>query len=273
MARLGGSTGSPLYGAIEMQTFSQNDELSSPFLPAPAQPRPPLITPTLNAPVAPRTAQWDSFSYGDWHSVAYDLFMASKHRWHFRKVTALRWSVNFLIGALIALIAVGITFSSHSLTFLKFQAMDILISVDKEKNLYALTAFLGLLCISLSYAMVAAFLVAFVEPVAGGSGIPEIKAILNGVKLPRVLRLKTLVCKAVGIAFSVASGLPVGKEGPCIHCGSCVAAALTQGRPEHGSRGWSLIGFLTCDAIPRSALRNDKEKSEFISWYGTVVFI
>lgn len=126
---------------------------------------------------------------------------------------------------------------------------------------------------------------AFIEPAAGGSGIPEIKTVLNGVKLPRVLRLKTLACKVIGNACSVASGLPVGKEGRCfsawllqvvlftkpslgpmIHSGACVAAALTQGRAESGSQGWTLASFLFCDAVPRSALRNDKEKSEFISW-------
>ncbi len=29
----------------------------------------------------------------------------------------------------------------------------------------------------------------------GGSGIAEVKTLLNGVKLPRVVRIKTLVCK------------------------------------------------------------------------------
>ena len=45
------------------------------------------------------------------------------------------------------------------------------------------------------------------QPVAGGSGIPEIKCYLNGVKVPRVARLQTLVAKAVGVLFSVAGGL------------------------------------------------------------------
>lgn len=40
---------------------------------------------------------------------------------------------------------------------------------------------------------------------------------MNGIKLPHVTRLKTLVCKVVGVCFSVASGLVVGKEGPMIH--------------------------------------------------------
>ena len=41
---------------------------------------------------------------------------------------------------------------------------------------------------------------------AAGSGIPEIKCFLNGVKVPHVTRLFTLVAKAIGVLFSVAGG-------------------------------------------------------------------
>lgn len=51
--------------------------------------------------------------------------------------------------------------------------------------------------------------VSFPQPVAAGSGIPEIKCYLNGVKVPGVVRLRTVVCKAMGVLFSVAGG----KEG------------------------------------------------------------
>jgi Voltage gated chloride channel len=50
------------------------------------------------------------------------------------------------------------------------------------------------------------------EPVCAGSGIPEIKCFLNGIDLPRVVRVQTLLCKVLGVTFSVAAGLPVGKE-------------------------------------------------------------
>lgn len=71
---------------------------------------------------------------------------------------------------------------------------------------------------------VAAALVCFVEPLAGGSGIPEIKCVLNGIDLPNVLKLRTLGAKVLGIVCSVGAGLPCGKEGPMIHSGAIVAA-------------------------------------------------
>ena len=46
---------------------------------------------------------------------------------------------------------------------------------------------------------------------AAGSGIPQIKCFLNGVMIPGVVRLKTLFAKSMGVAFSVAGGLCVGK--------------------------------------------------------------
>lgn len=47
------------------------------------------------------------------------------------------------------------------------------------------------------------------QPVAAGSGVPEIKCYLNGVKVPGIVRLRTLVCKAFGVLFSVAGGKEV----------------------------------------------------------------
>jgi len=63
------------------------------------------------------------------------------------------------------------------------------------------------------------------QPLAAGSGIPEIKCYLNGVKVRNVGRLKTLLCKAVGVLFSVSGGkgsLVCGGQSSCI-LGCCGA--------------------------------------------------
>ena len=49
------------------------------------------------------------------------------------------------------------------------------------------------------------------QPVSIGSGIPQVKCYLNGVKIPRCVRLRTLLAKLVGVYASVMAGLPVGK--------------------------------------------------------------
>ena len=55
------------------------------------------------------------------------------------------------------------------------------------------------------------------QPVAGGSGIPQVKCYLNGVKVPRVVRIKTLVVKTIGVISAVVGGLAGGKVLNCDH--------------------------------------------------------
>lgn len=54
--------------------------------------------------------------------------------------------------------------------------------------------------------MLLVFFPSFFQPVAAGSGIPEIKSYLNGVKIPGIVRLRTFLCKAAGVLFAVAGG-------------------------------------------------------------------
>lgn len=98
-------------------------------------------------------------------------------------------------------------------------------------------------------------LVAYLEPVAAGSGIPQVKCYLNGVKVPRVVRLKTLIVKSIGVVCSVVGGLAGGKEGPMIHSGAVVAAGISQGKIT--TFGRDLFAF--------HYFREDHEKRDFVS--------
>jgi len=111
--------------------------------------------------------------------------------------------------------------------------------------------FLAFLFYQVTFAIIASLFV-YIEPVSGGSGIPEVKCFLNGIDLPRVVRFKTLVCKVVGVTFSVAAGFPVGKEGPMVHSGSVVAAGISQGKTKLWGKDTSFSKF--------SDFRNDREK-------------
>jgi len=120
-------------------------------------------------------------------------------------------------------------------------------------------AFFSCLCaytaVSMLFVAIAAALVALIEPVAGGSGIPEVKTYLQGVKVPRLLRTATLLCKTIGVLFSVSGGLVVGKEGPMIHAGAIVAAGLSQGSSKTCS--WRTMWL--------KRFRNDHDKRDFVS--------
>jgi len=127
-------------------------------------------------------------------------------------------------------------------------------SMNPESNTWK--AFVVFLTYQLLFACAAAFFV-YLEPVAAGSGIPEIKCYLNGIALPRIVRVKTLICKVMGVTFSVAAGLPVGKEGPMVHSGAVVAAGMSQGRTKCGGVDTSFSKF--------SDFRNDREKRDFVA--------
>jgi len=46
---------------------------------------------------------------------------------------------------------------------------------------------------------------------AKGSGIPAVKCFLNGIKVPRLIRLKTLAVKVIGVITVALGGLWGGK--------------------------------------------------------------
>lgn len=80
------------------------------------------------------------------------------------------------------------------------------------------------------------------------------KCYLNGVKVPRIVRIKTLGVKAVGVATSVIGGLAGGKEGPMIHCGAVIAAGISQGKSTTYKRDFNMLRYF----------RDDHEKRDFV---------
>lgn len=135
---------------------------------------------------------------------------------------------------------------------LKFNTVQTFIN---HKNLGG--AFFSFLGISIGYSFLAGCLCLF-EPAAAGSGIPEIKAYLNGVNLDSVVRLRVLYTKVLGMCLSVASGLPLGKEGPMIHAGSIIGATVSQGNTITFGFNTSWTKF--------QDLRNDRSKRDFVTF-------
>lgn len=50
---------------------------------------------------------------------------------------------------------------------------------------------------NLALTLFAAIITAFISPAAAGSGIPEVKAYLNGVDAPGIFSIRTLIVKVV----------------------------------------------------------------------------
>jgi chloride channel 7 len=63
------------------------------------------------------------------------------------------------------------------------------------------SAFAVFLASNFALTMFAAVLTVYVAPAAAGSGIPEVKAYLNGVDAPNIFSLKTLIVKVLVPVF------------------------------------------------------------------------
>lgn len=82
--------------------------------------------------------------------------------------------------------------------------------------------------LSLFLSSTAAILVKFYATTAAGSGISEIKCIVNGFVMDGFLGWWTLLIKSLGLPLVISSGLSVGKEGPSVHYAVCVGNSLAK---------------------------------------------
>lgn len=71
----------------------------------------------------------------------------------------------------------------------------------------------------------------------------------------QVFNVRTLLVKFISCAAAVGSGLPVGPEGPMIHIGAMVGAALSQGHS-------TTLNFSTTFF---QRFRNPRDKRDFVT--------
>jgi chloride channel 7 len=166
-----------------------------------------------------------------------------------------RWVIFALVGILTGTLAYVLNLGVGFLSDLKFDSIRT--RVESGELVGPFFIFLGF---TVLYVAISSFLVAFIEPVASGSGIPEVKAFLNGTNYLRFLRLKTLLVKAVGVIFSVSGGLAIGKEGPLVHSGAVIAANLS-----HQIYIKNVPCLPDCWRRWIYRFRNDRDKRDFVS--------
>ena len=133
-------------------------------------------------------------------------------------------SIAILIGVLTGLVGAFIKYGIEYLSRPKYQLFAYFLNKfsteEAASRPVALAATASIVILSVNGALVGVSgILGNWSPVSTGSGIPHIKAYLNGVNVPKLLRIETLVCKVMGVIMSVVGGMPVGKEGPMIHSG------------------------------------------------------
>ena len=163
-----------------------------------------------------------------------------------------KWFLVILTGLLIAFTGGLVTVFTEALTEWKLETCYKLMEEGDHGGAFFAYQFITL------FLVLCAGLLCWKEPAAAGSGIPEIKAYLNGVNLNSVVRIPVLVAKVFGMCFSCAPGLPHGKEGPMLHAGSIIGAAVSQGNAIS-------IGYNNSWSIFQD-LRNDHIKRDFVTF-------
>ncbi|KAG0584002.1 hypothetical protein KC19_3G178600 [Ceratodon purpureus] len=189
----------------------------------------------------------------DFELVENEIF---RQDWRTRKKSeilqyvAVKWAFVFLVGILTAITALGINIAVENIAGMKF-----LWTVKFMQSDSFVMAFVVYAGFNVTLVTVASLLCVYIGPSAAGSGIPEVKAYLNGVDTPNIFSIKTLFVKILGSIGSVAGGLIVGKEGPLVHVGSCIASILGQGGSvKHG---------LTCKWL--RYLKNDRDRRDLVT--------
>lgn len=128
----------------------------------------------------------------DYDNSENQLFLEEERRINhtaFRTVEMKRWVICAMIGILTGLVACFIDIVVENVAGLKYKVVKDNIDKFTERGGLSFSLLLWA-TLNSAFVLVGSAIVAFVEPVAAGSGIPQIKCFLNGVKIPHVVRLK-----------------------------------------------------------------------------------
>ncbi|KAJ6699843.1 CHLORIDE CHANNEL PROTEIN [Salix purpurea] len=140
----------------------------------------------------------------------------------------MKWLLCFLIGLIVSLIGFFNNLAVENIAGMKFVVTSNMMMLNK-------------------FGM--AFLVFSV------SNLILTLAYLNGVDAPGIFSLRTLVIKIIGSITAVSSSLLVGKAGPMVHTGACVAALLGQGGSKRFKLTWRWLRFF----------KNDRDRRDLVT--------
>jgi chloride channel 7 len=171
-----------------------------------------------------------------------------------------------LTGLLTGLVAIVLVAATEAITHGRSTFVDHQWRRQGHNN--RMSIFVAYAATNLGLALVSAALCLIWAPAAVGSGIPEVKAYLNGVRVLRFSRARLFLVKILGTILSVSSGLAIGPEGPLVHMGAILGASCTKISNlllwmfPHSSSTSRLWTFLTMDL---AHFATDAERRDLVS--------
>eukprot|EP01133_Synstelium_polycarpum_P004082 gene4082-4755_t len=161
-----------------------------------------------------------------------------------------KWAICFSIGVMCGILAYLVKTSVEFVQEFKFHSSEKYIQHNERA-----IGFIVYFSINLLFALLASLVIIPVGQIASGSGIPEVKGYLNGIRIPHSMNVRTLIGKTISLIFAYSSGLILGPEGPMIHIGSMIGGAIGQVKSK------------TLRWYPKVFWRyhNDRDRRDFIS--------
>ncbi|EPS73799.1 hypothetical protein M569_00956, partial [Genlisea aurea] len=179
-----------------------------------------------------------------------------KHDWRSRgrgeilQYVLMKWILCFLVGVSVGLLGFFNNLAIENMAGIKFVITSNMMLARRYNVAFGVFAFSNL-----SLALAATLITALVAPEAAGSGIPEVKAYLNGVDAPSIFSFRTLIVKITGSILAVSSSLHIGKAGPMVHTGSCIAAIMGQGGSKKYGFNWKGL----------NSFKNDSDRRDLVT--------
>jgi chloride channel 7 len=162
----------------------------------------------------------------------------------------LKWFATISVAVVCAITAGAILVSSMAIVTWKLSLMKHLWQEEYSKSAFALWLTYGFVA-----TLMTTLFVTLVQPSAGGSGVPDVKAYLNGNRMPGTTSVSTWAGRVFGLPLVTSSGLFAGMQGPMAHIGAITAAGISSGQSD----------FLGCHVAFFKPLKHQKAKLEFMS--------
>ncbi|XP_042518001.1 putative chloride channel-like protein CLC-g isoform X1 [Macadamia integrifolia] len=189
----------------------------------------------------------------DYELIENDFFKQdwrSRDRVQIFQYIFMKWILCLIIGILAGLVGFFNNLAVENVAGMKFVITSNMMLEHRYAMAFAVFAICNFVLILFS-----SIITTFLAPAAAGSGIPEVKAYLNGVDAPGILSKRTLFVKIIGSITAVSSSLNVGKAGPMVHTGACIAALLGQGGSKKYGLTWRWLRFF----------KNDRDRRDLVT--------
>ncbi|CAD6235684.1 unnamed protein product [Miscanthus lutarioriparius] len=199
--------------------------------------------------VGANTCPIESLDYEIVENEVYNQDWRSRGKLQIFQYQVLKWVLALFVGVVVGLVGFFSNIAVENIAGFK-----LLLTGDLMLENRYLAAFVLYIGCNAMLAAAAAALCAYIAPAAAGSGIPEVKAYLNGVDAHSILAPSTLSVKILGSILGVSAGFVLGKEGPMVHTGACVASLLGQGGSRKYGLTWNWIRYFKNDLDRRDLI-------------------